>query len=168
MDAGSRVILKTSLGDITLELFDQDAPLSVANFLQYVDDKHYDGTIFHRVISGFMIQGGGLDSNMNHKPTRPAIKNEAGNGASNLTGTIAMARTSVIDSATCQFFINVNDNLFLDHTNQTPAGFGYAVFGHVVDGMDVVKKIEGVRTGFCGGHADVPTTPVVILSAIRA
>jgi len=163
-----RVTLETSLGKITLELFDKDAPISVENFLKYVDNGYYDGLIFHRVIPGFMIQGGGMNPDMTQKKTLPPIKNEATNGALNRTGTIAMARTSIIDSATSQFFINVNDNHFLNHTSKTPQGFGYAVFGHVVDGMDVVRKIEAVETGFCAGHDDVPLEAVTIIKAVRA
>jgi peptidyl-prolyl cis-trans isomerase B (cyclophilin B) len=130
-----------------------------------VDSGHYDGTVFHRVIPDFMIQGGGFDDSMSQKPTKAPIKNEAGNGLKNLTGTVAMARTGVVDSATAQFFVNVKDNAFLDHRDETPAGFGYAVFGKVVDGMDVVKKIEAVPTTTKAPHRDVPVTPVVIESA---
>jgi cyclophilin family peptidyl-prolyl cis-trans isomerase len=159
-----KVLLKTSMGNVTLELDRAKAPLSVANFVQYAESKHYDGTIFHRVIPGFMIQGGGFTAEMQQRPTQPPIKNEAGNGLKNLTGTVAMARTNVVDSATAQFFINAKDNAFLDHRDESPAGFGYAVFGKVVDGMDVVKKIEGVATATQGPHRDVPATPVVIES----
>jgi peptidyl-prolyl cis-trans isomerase A (cyclophilin A)/peptidyl-prolyl cis-trans isomerase B (cyclophilin B) len=164
-DPSPKVLLKTSMGDVTLELDRAKAPVSVANFLEYVEDKTYDGTIFHRVIPGFMIQGGGFSSDMQQKPTKAPIKNEAGNGLKNLTGTVAMARTGVVDSATAQFFVNVKDNAFLDHRDETPAGFGYAVFGKVVDGMDVVKKIEAVPTTTKAPHRDVPVTPVVIESA---
>jgi cyclophilin family peptidyl-prolyl cis-trans isomerase len=163
--ANPKVLLKTSMGEITVELDKAKAPISTENFLKYVESKHYDGTIFHRVIPGFMIQGGGFSADMKQKPTREEIKNEAGNGLKNTNGTIAMARTSKVDSATAQFFINVKDNAFLDHRDETAAGFGYAVFGKVVSGMDVVKKIEGVSTGNKAGHADVPQTPVVIESA---
>jgi cyclophilin family peptidyl-prolyl cis-trans isomerase len=159
-----KVLVKTSMGDVTLELDRAKAPLSVANFVRYAESKHYDGTIFHRVIPGFMIQGGGFTAEMQQKPTQPPVKNEAGNGLKNLTGTVAMARTNVVDSATAQFFINAKDNAFLDHRDETPAGFGYAVFGKVVGGMDVVKKIEGVATSTKGPHRDVPATPVVIES----
>lgn len=156
------ILVSTSMGDIKIELDEAKAPITVKNFLQYVNDKHYDGTIFHRVIPGFMIQGGGMESSMKEKSSGTPIKNEAGNGLKNLNGTIAMARTSVVDSATAQFFINVKDNAFLDHRDETAAGFGYAVFGKVVDGMDVVKKIEGVPTGNRGMHQNVPVDPVVI------
>ena len=158
------VLMSTSLGDVKIELDAEKAPVSTQNFLAYVNDKFYDGTIFHRVIPNFMIQGGGFDAAMQQKPTKAPIKNEAGNGLKNLTGTLAMARTNVVDSATAQFFINVKDNAFLDHKNETPAGFGYAVFGKVVDGMDVVRKIEQVQTANKGGHENVPVEPVVIKS----
>jgi cyclophilin family peptidyl-prolyl cis-trans isomerase len=158
------VLMSTSLGDVKIELDAEKAPITVQNFLAYVNDKFYDGTIFHRVIPGFMIQGGGFDATMQQKPTKPPIKNEAGNGLKNLTGTLAMARTNVVDSATAQFFINAKDNAFLDHKNETPAGFGYAVFGKVVDGMDVVRKIEQVQTANKGMHENVPVEPVVIKS----
>jgi cyclophilin family peptidyl-prolyl cis-trans isomerase len=158
------VVIKTSMGEIKVELAADKAPITVKNFLEYVDAKHYDGTIFHRVIPQFMIQGGGFTPDMQQKPTRAPIKNEAGNGLKNTNGTIAMARTGVVDSATSQFFINVKDNAFLDHRDETPAGFGYAVFGKVVSGMDVVKKIEAVPTSSKGSHENVPTTPVVIES----
>ena len=155
------------MGDIKLELFDEDAPITVKNFLRYVDERHYDGTIFHRVIEGFMIQGGGMDFDLFEMPVHEPIKNEATNGLSNLTGTIAMARTSVVDSATAQFFINVADNTFLDHQNDTPRGFGYCVFGKVIEGMDVVKKIEVVDTTSHGYHDDVPVDTVTIKKASR-
>ena len=158
------VVIKTSMGEIKLELAADKAPISVKNFLEYVEAKHYDGTIFHRVIPQFMIQGGGFTPDMQQKPTKAPIKNEAGNGLKNTNGTIAMARTGVVDSATAQFFINVKDNAFLDHRDETPAGFGYAVFGKVVSGMDVVKKIETVPTSNKGSYENVPTTPVVIES----
>jgi peptidyl-prolyl cis-trans isomerase A (cyclophilin A) len=161
------VVLKTSLGDITVELDQLQAPISVKNFLDYVDSKHYDGTIFHRVIPGFMIQGGGFTPNMQQKATKAPIKNEAGNGLKNLTGTIAMARTGIVDSATSQFFINVADNAQLNHRDESPAGFGYAVFGKVTAGMDVVKKIEAVKTTPRPPHQNVPETPVVIESVTR-
>lgn len=155
------------MGDIKLELFDEEAPITVKNFLRYVDERHYDGTIFHRVIEGFMIQGGGMDFDLFEMPVHEPIKNEATNGLSNLTGTIAMARTSVVDSATAQFFINVADNTFLDHQNDTPRGFGYCVFGKVIEGMDVVKKIEVVDTTSHGYHDDVPVDTVTIKKASR-
>ncbi len=158
------VLMSTSLGDVKIELDAEKAPVTVQNFLAYVNDKFYDGTVFHRVIPNFMIQGGGFDAAMHQKPTKAPIKNEAGNGLKNLTGTVAMARTNVVDSATAQFFINVKDNAFLDHKNETPAGFGYAVFGKVVDGMDVVRKIEQVQTASKGGNENVPVEPVVIKS----
>lgn len=159
-----QVKLSTSLGDIVIDLDEDKAPLSVANFLQYVDDKHYDGTIFHRVIGNFMIQGGGFTPDMKQKAVRAPIKNEWKNGLKNNRYTIAMARTSVADSATSQFFINVAENSFLD---QARDGAAYAVFGKVSAGMDVVDKIKAVKTGNVGGHGDVPTTPVVINSATR-
>jgi peptidyl-prolyl cis-trans isomerase A (cyclophilin A) len=160
-----RVRLATSQGDIVLELDAKAAPKSVDNFLQYVRDKHYDGTIFHRVIDGFMIQGGGFTPEMQQKPTRGPIPNEAANGLKNVPLTVAMARTSDPDSATAQFFINVADNRFLNHTQPTPNGWGYAVFGKVVGGVDVVDKIRKVATGNRGMHQNVPTTPVTILKA---
>lgn len=155
----------TTHGAIVIELDAQKAPVTVANFLGYVESGHYDGTVFHRVIDGFMIQGGGMDSKMNEKRTGTPIKNEADNGLKNDVGTIAMARTSDPHSATAQFFINVKNNDFLNYTSPTPQGWGYAVFGKVTDGMDVVNQIKGVATGRYGHHADVPTTPVVINSA---
>lgn len=155
------------MGNIKLELFDEEAPITVKNFLRYVDERHYDGTIFHRVIQGFMIQGGGMDFDLFEMPVHEPIKNEATNGLSNLTGTIAMARTSVVDSATAQFFINVADNTFLDHQNDTPRGFGYCVFGKVIEGMDVVKKIEVVDTTSHGYHDDVPVDTITIKKASR-
>lgn len=155
------------MGNISLELFDEEAPITVKNFLRYVDERHYDGTIFHRVIQGFMIQGGGMDFDLFEMPVHEPIKNEAGNGLSNLVGTIAMARTSVVDSATAQFFINVADNTFLDHQNDTPRGFGYCVFGKVIEGMDVVQKIEVVDTTSHGYHDDVPVDTVTIRKAYR-
>ncbi|MDO1474536.1 peptidyl-prolyl cis-trans isomerase [Comamonas thiooxydans] len=161
--AQSKVQLKTSMGDIVVELNDAKAPKSAANFLQYVRDKHYDGTVFHRVIDGFMIQGGGMDTNLNEKPTRAPIPLEASNGLKNDRGTIAMARTGNPNSATSQFFINVVNNDMLNAPK--PDGHGYAVFGKVVKGMDVVDKIRAVATGNRGMHQNVPTTPVTILSA---
>ncbi len=159
------VLISTTLGDIKIELDEAKAPITTKNFLAYVNDKHYDGTIFHRVIPGFMIQGGGMDKDMKERSTKPPIKNEAGNGLKNVVGSIAMARTGVVDSATAQFFINVKDNTFLNHTDETPRGFGYAVFGKVVEGMDIVQKIEKVATGNRGMHENVPTEPVIIKSA---
>jgi cyclophilin family peptidyl-prolyl cis-trans isomerase len=150
----------TSMGPFTLELDEAKAPLTVANFEAYVDDGHYDGTIFHRVIDGFMIQGGGFDKTMRQKPTKTAVKNESANGLKNENYTVAMARTNAPDSATSQFFVNVKDNDFLN--NAGAANPGYAVFGKVVDGKEVVDKIKKVATGNSGGHQNVPTTPVVI------
>ena len=158
-----RVKLATSLGDIVVELNPAKAPKTVENFLKYVADKHYDGTIFHRVIDGFMIQGGGFTPDMVQKPMRPPIPLEATNGLKNDTYTIAMARTNVPDSATAQFFINVKDNAMLNAPQ--PDGHGYAVFGKVVSGTEVVDKIKAVATGNKGGHQNVPTTPVIIQSA---
>ena len=158
-----KVRLHTSAGDIVLELYPEDAPISVENFLKYVNDGYYDDKIFHRVIRSFMIQGGGMDAKMQEgKPRRP-IKNEANNGLKNTIGTVAMARTQVIDSATAQFFINVSDNEFLNHRNSSAEGFGYAVFGKVIEGMDVVKEIEKTPTTTRGFHQDVPEEPITIL-----
>lgn len=154
------ITIKTNHGDISVELFDEKAPVSCENFRQYVADGHFNDTIFHRVIPNFMIQGGGMDENMTSKPTRDPIKNEADNGESNVRGTLAMARTSVVDSATSQFFINLRDNDFLDNGTRD---FGYAVFGKVSDGFDVVDKIAAVATGNRGGHSDVPVEAVTIL-----
>ena len=154
--------LHTNHGTITLQLFADKAPETVANFIQYVKDGHYDNTIFHRVISNFMIQGGGFEPGMKQKTTRASIKNEANNGLSNKAGTIAMARTMEPHSASAQFFINVKDNHFLDHSAPTVQGWGYAVFGEVVEGMDVVNKIKGVPTTMRGGHQDVPADDVII------
>jgi peptidyl-prolyl cis-trans isomerase B (cyclophilin B) len=159
------VRFSTSVGDFSAEIFADKAPISAGNFLSYVKEGFFDGLIFHRVIPGFMIQGGGFDKDMKQKNSKSPIKNEAGNGLKNLKGTLAMARTNVVDSATSQFFINVADNDFLDHKNNSPDGYGYAVFGKVTDGMDVVQKIEKVRTGNRGLHQDVPVEPVVINSA---
>ncbi|WP_409929512.1 peptidylprolyl isomerase [Sulfuriflexus sp.] len=159
-----RVHMQTSMGDIVLELDKARAPITVKNFLSYAQSGFYEGTIFHRVIDGFMIQGGGYDEHYNKKPTRPPIINEANNGLQNLRGTISMARTGVIHSATSQFFINVKDNPSLDHRGPTPRGFGYAVFGQVVEGMDVVDKIRQVATGADTPlpSRDVPLTAVLI------
>jgi peptidyl-prolyl cis-trans isomerase B (cyclophilin B) len=153
-------------GVITLELDEQKAPKTVANFLAYVKKGHYDGTIFHRVIGGFMIQGGGFAPGMSQKPTDATIENEANNGLKNKKYTVAMARTSAPHSASAQFFINVADNDFLDHKSPTPQGWGYAVFGKVVGGTDVVDRLEGVATGNRGGHGDVPKQDVVIEKAV--
>ena len=158
------VLMKTSMGEITIELDKEKAPVTVDNFIGYVNDKFYDGTVFHRVIPAFMIQGGGFDKDMTQKKAKAPIKNEAGNGLKNLNGTIAMARTSDPNSATAQFFINTKDNAFLDHRNETPQGFGYAVFGKVVKGTEVVKKIEQVQTTTRGPYENVPVTAVVIES----
>ncbi|WP_224981517.1 peptidylprolyl isomerase [Geomonas agri] len=158
------VVMETSMGTVKIELFKDKAPISVRNFLSYVKDAYYDGTIFHRVIKNFMVQGGGLDENMQPKKTKFAIKNEATNGLKNVRGTLAMARTAVVDSATSQFFINVVDNAFLDHAGKTPDRFGYAVFGQVIEGMDVVDAIREVKTGNKAGHQDVPVEPVFINS----
>ena len=162
------VIMKTSLGDVTIELDPEKAPITVKNFLDYVDSKYYNGTIFHRVISNFMIQGGGLMPNMQAKPSKKPIKNEAYNGLSNKRGTIAMARTSIVDSATCQFFINVTDNYFLDHKDKSAQRFGYCVFGKVIDGMDVVDKIRNVKTSTKGYNRNVPVETVMIKEIVRA
>lgn len=157
------ITLTTSLGTIVIELNPEAAPKTCANFEQYVRDGHYDGTIFHRVINNFMIQGGGMTADMMPKPTRDPIENEANNGLKNEAGSIAMARTMEPHSASSQFFINVSNNGFLDYPGQD--GWGYCVFGKVVDGMDVVNAIKDVPTGNHGGHADVPVTPVVIEKA---
>ncbi|OHX17685.1 peptidylprolyl isomerase [Chromobacterium amazonense] len=157
--------LTTNLGEITLELNHEMAPKTAANFEEYVKAGHYDGTIFHRVINGFMIQGGGFDADMNQKPTRDPIQNEANNGLSNKTYTVAMARTMDPHSASAQFFINVSDNDFLDFKSESTQGWGYAVFGQVVAGQDVVDRIKTVRTGRTGMHQDVPVEPVVIQKA---
>ncbi|TGG95567.1 peptidyl-prolyl cis-trans isomerase [Natronospirillum operosum] len=158
-----KAIMQTSKGTITLELYADKAPETVDNFVQYAKEGFYDGLIFHRVISHFMVQGGGFDTDMNQKtPTREPIRNEANNGVDNEVGTIAMARTMDPHSATSQFFINVGSNDFLNHQNESPQGWGYAAFGRVVDGMDVVNEIKSVPTGRNGPHDDVPTEPVVI------
>jgi peptidyl-prolyl cis-trans isomerase B (cyclophilin B) len=159
------VKLTTNFGDITLELNADKAPITVANFLQYVESGFYDGVIFHRVIDGFMIQGGGFDAKMKQKKTKDEIKNEADNGLGNDKYTVAMARTSIPDSASSQFFINIADNDFLNHTAKTSSGWGYCVFGNVVEGKDVVDKIAAVKTGSNAGHRDVPVEPVTIKKA---
>ena len=163
-ETNPRVVMETSKGAMTIELFKDKAPISVRNFLSYVKEGFYDGLIFHRVIGNFMIQGGGMDEQMQPKKTKFAIKNEAANGLSNKRGTLAMARTSVVDSATSQFFINVVDNLFLDHRGKTPDMYGYAVFGQVVEGMEVADAIRQVKTGHKAGHGDVPVEPVFVTS----
>lgn len=161
------VIMKTSKGDIKIKLFKDKSPVTVENFLKYVDSGHYENTIFHRVIGNFMIQGGGFTSDMQQKPTMAPIKNEAQNGLANKRGTLAMARTSVINSATSQFFINVVDNDFLNFSSPDAQGFGYCVFGEVIEGMDVVDAIRSVQTGRKGPHADVPNDPVEIIQVVR-
>ena len=160
------VVIETSLGSITAELDRANAPLSVDNFLEYIESGHYSDTVFHRVIKGFMVQGGGFTADMQQKPTRSPVKNEARNGLSNDRGTLAMARTNLVDSATSQFFINVVDNAALNNRGITPAEYGYAVFGRVADenSLDVVDQIEAVATGRRGPYNDVPETPVEILS----
>ncbi len=160
--AGPQVEIRTSMGSIVLELDREKAPQTVDNFLQYVKDGHYNGTIFHRVIPGFMVQGGGFSPEMREKATRGLIKNEAGNGLRNTTGTVAMARTPDPHSASAQFFINLSDNAFLDFRAPTQEGHGYAVFGKVVKGMDVVGRIAKVQTGVKAPHSDVPLKPVII------
>ena len=156
------ITLHTNYGDITIELDFEKAPKTAANFKQYAEDGFYNGTIFHRVINGFMIQGGGFDEDFKQKETRAQIENEADNGLKNVTGTIAMARTSDPHSATAQFFINVKDNDFLNHTNKSNSGWGYCVFGKVTAGMEVVDKIKAVKTGSKGHHQDVPKEAVII------
>ena len=162
--SGDKVMVEmhTSKGLITLELDAEKAPVTVANFIEYVKSGHFDGTIFHRVIPGFVIQGGGMESGMKEKPTQPPIENEADNGLKNVTGSICMARTNDPHSATSQFFINLKDNQFLDHTEKNPQGWGYAVFGQVTDGMDVVEAIAAVQTGNAGFHQDVPVEDIVV------
>ncbi|WP_018417250.1 peptidylprolyl isomerase [Teredinibacter turnerae] len=162
------ITLHTTFGDITLELDFEKAPKTAANFKQYAEDGHYNGTIFHRVIDGFMVQGGGFSDDMSQKATRDHIENEADNGLKNDTGTIAMARTMDPHSASAQFFINVKDNDFLNYRSKDMQGWGYCVFGKVTAGMDVVNKIKGVKTGNRGGHSDVPVDPVVIESVTVA
>lgn len=161
-----KVLLSTSLGEITMELDEENAPISSQNFLEYVKDGHYAGTLFHRVIDGFMIQGGGYDQNLKKKPTKQPIENEATNGLKNIRGSVAMARTPDIGSATSQFFINIVDNDFLDHRDTSPENYGYAVFGKVVEGMDVVDQIKDVETSAKGPFSkDCPKEDVVIESA---
>ncbi|MFJ5234627.1 peptidylprolyl isomerase [Kitasatospora sp. NPDC088391] len=161
----SKVKLSTNHGDIVIRLDAEKAPATVQNFLQYVADGFYNGTVFHRVIDGFMVQGGGMEPGLKRKETRAPIQNEADNGLKNTKYTVAMARTSDPHSATAQFFVNVADNAFLDHSGKNPQGWGYAVFGEVVEGQDVVDAIKSVRTGSHQGHADVPKEDVVLISA---
>jgi peptidyl-prolyl cis-trans isomerase B (cyclophilin B) len=162
------ITLHTNYGDIVIELDFEKAPKTAANFKQYVEEGFYNGTVFHRVIDGFMVQGGGFTEDFQQKETREMIQNEADNGLQNLTGTLAMARTNDPHSATAQFFINVKDNSFLNHSGKNSSGWGYCVFGKVVDGMDVVNKIKGVKTGTKGFHQDVPKEAVIIQSATIA
>ncbi|WP_350560669.1 peptidylprolyl isomerase [Psychrobacter sp. CAL346-MNA-CIBAN-0220] len=159
------VELDTTMGAIVIELNEEKAPKTVENFLNYVKSGHYDGTIFHRIIDGFMIQGGGMDADMNEKGTNKPVENEADNGLKNDAGTVAMARTQDPHSATSQFFVNVKDNDFLNHTGKNSQGWGYTVFGKVTSGMDVIEKMRGVPTGRFGMHADVPKEAVIINSA---
>ncbi len=166
-NANPIVVMETNKGTVKIELWQDKTPITVANFLQYVDSAYYDGLIFHRVIPGFMIQGGGFSEDMVQKSTLAQIKNEATAELRNSRGTLAMARTQVVDSATSQFFINVVDNDFLNHTDETPRGFGYAVFGEVIDGMSIVDEIANVTTGNRGIFQDVPVEPVIILSIKR-
>ncbi len=159
------VLMRTTLGDLRIELYPQEAPVTVENFLRYVEDGHYDGTIFHRVVRGFVIQGGGFSAEMEEKETRDPVLNEAQNGLRNLRGTLSMARTSDPHSATSQFFVNTTDNAMLDHTGTSMRGWGYAVFGKVIAGMEAVERIEATPVVSRAGHNDVPETPVVIESA---
>lgn len=161
------ITLKTNKGDIKIRLFEEDSPITAKNFLDYIDSGFYKGTIFHRVIPGFMVQGGGFSADFVQKPTKEPIKNEASNQLSNRRGTLAMARTNVVDSATAQFFINLVDNDFLDFKAPTAQHYGYCVFGEVVEGMDVVDAIAGVKTGARGMHRDVPAENIVILDTVR-
>ena len=167
MASNPKVTIKTNKGDIDVELFEDKAPITVKNFLSYVSKGQYKGLIFHRVINNFMVQGGGFDKDMKEKSVGAPIKNEAANGLKNDVGTLAMARTNIVDSATSQFFINVNDNAFLNHRDTTDQGFGYAVFGKVTSGMPIVNKIKMVKTGTRGMYEDVPTEAVVILDIIK-
>lgn len=160
-----QVALETSMGTITIELFKEKAPITVKNFLNYVKEGFYDGLIFHRVIKDFMVQGGGMNESLEQKKPKFAIKNEATNGLKNTRGTLAMARTSVVDSATSQFFINVVDNAFLNHKSKKADDFGYCVFGQVLEGMEVVDQIRAVKTGNLNGYSDVPVEPVYITTA---
>ena len=161
------VVMETSEGSVQIELWADKAPISVKNFLRYVDDGFFDGTIFHRVITDFMIQGGGMTPDMKQKKTRDPIKNEASADLKNDRGTVAMARTNLVNSATSQFFINVVDNAFLNHKDKSPMGYGYAAFGKVIEGMDVVDKIRNVKTISFGQHQDVPASPVMIIKVTR-
>lgn len=161
------VRFETNQGNFTIEFFEKEAPISVENFLRYVDGKHFDGTIFHRVIPGFVIQGGGMEPGMNQKDTQDPIKNEATNGLKNLRYSLSMARTNEINSATSQFFVNLKDNDFLDHKPGSSQTYGYAVFGKVTEGMDVIDKIAKVKTGSRRGHQDVPLEDVVVTRAYR-
>ena len=163
--ANTKVEIKTTLGDLMIELNDEEAPISVKNFIEYVEDGFYAGTVFHRVIKGFMVQGGGMDKDLKSKPNNDPIVNEAANGLKNDRGTLAMARTADPDSATSQFFINHKDNDFLNYTGPTPDRIGYTVFGKVIEGMDVVDAIAEVKTGSHGYYDDVPVEPVEILAA---
>jgi len=165
--ANPQVLLETSAGNITLELDQENAPVTVENFLQYVEEGFYDDTVFHRVIDNFMIQGGGMTADLQQKKTRGQIQNEADNGLKNVVGSVAMARTSDVHSATAQFFININNNDFLDHQDKSARGYGYAVFGQVVEGTDVIDKIRKVKTGAKGMHQDVPVEPVTITRASK-
>jgi peptidyl-prolyl cis-trans isomerase B (cyclophilin B) len=162
-----RVTLYTNLGEIQIELFEKQAPITVKNFLRYIDESHYTHTIFHRVIDGFMIQGGGMTAELKMKAVHEPIRNEADNRLSNSRGTVAMARTSEVHSATSQFYINVADNSFLDYRNPTPSGFGYCVFGKVISGMDIVDKIKSTETATENGHDDVPIKAIEILEIVR-
>jgi len=164
-DTSSKVKLTTSLGDITIQLNPEKAPISSANFLTYVNEGFYNGTIFHRIIPGFMAQGGGFDTDFNQKAVHDPIKNEADNGLPNKRGTLAMARTNVPDSATAQFFINYKDNSFLNYSSPTTSGWGYAVFGEVIEGMDIVDEMAKQPTGNRGGHQDVPKTNIIVEKA---
>lgn len=164
-DTNPKVKLTTSLGDIVIQLNSEKAPISAANFLTYVNEGFYNGTVFHRIIPDFMAQGGGFDTNFDQKEVHAPIKNEADNGLKNTRGTLAMARTNVPDSATAQFFINYKDNAFLNHTGKNASGWGYAVFGEVIEGMDVVDKMAMQATGNRSGHQDVPKTDIVIEKA---
>ena len=167
MESNPVVVMTTNHGTVEIELFEKQAPVSVKNFLRYTDEGFYNGTIFHRVISDFMIQGGGFTEAMDQKKVHEPIKNEASAELGNTRGTLAMARTQIVDSATAQFFINVKDNSFLNHRDKSMAGYGYAVFGKVTSGMDVVDKIKGVPTATKSGHGDVPVKPVIIESIKR-
>ncbi|MGR6874222.1 peptidylprolyl isomerase [Pseudomonas sp. HK3] len=159
----TQVVLKTSFGDVKLSLNAEKAPKTVENFINYVKEGFYDGLIFHRVIDGFMVQGGGMETDMSQRPaTQGTIQNEADNGLSNKEGTVAMARTMDPHSASNQFFINVKDNGFLDHSGKNPEGWGYCVFGEVIEGMDVINRMKGVKTGMTAGHQDVPVEPITI------